>query len=91
MRSPCTATCPGARADPEEARALFERSLTIFREIGATWEVAFVISGIGHFAFGRGETLEAKRHFEEALALWQANGELQGTSDALANRGARRR
>ena len=27
------------RADPEEAQALFEHSLPILREIGATWEV----------------------------------------------------
>jgi predicted ATPase/transcriptional regulator with XRE-family HTH domain len=75
------------RADPEEMSALSEQALALFRAIGATWEVAFVISGMGHFAFGRGQTLEARRHFEEALALWRASGELQGTSDALKNLG----
>jgi len=76
-----------SRADPEEARALYERSLAIFRAIGATWEVGFVIDNMGNFAFGRGETLEAKRHFEEALALFRAIGELQGTSDRLKDLG----
>jgi predicted ATPase/class 3 adenylate cyclase/DNA-binding XRE family transcriptional regulator len=74
-----------SRADPEEARTLFEHSLPILREIGATWEVAYVINAMGHFAFGRGETLEAKRHYEEALALFRATGELQGTADNLKN------
>ncbi len=59
------------RADPEEARALYERSQAILREIGATWDVAFAIRSLGDFAFGRGETLEARRHYAEALALWR--------------------
>ncbi len=77
-----------SRPDPEEARALFERSLAIFREIGATWDVAFVIEGMGHFAFGRGWTLEARGLYEEALALHCANGERgTGRSNALLNLG----
>jgi len=75
------------RADAEEARALFERSLAILREIGDTWVVAFVIDNIGWFAFGRGETLEAKRHWEDALALFRAIGEVQGTTDQLMDVG----
>jgi tetratricopeptide (TPR) repeat protein len=75
------------RADAEEARALFERSLAILREIEATWDVAFVIRSMGDFAFGRGETLEARRHYEESLVLWRASGELQGTAVALLNLG----
>ena len=43
-----------SRADPEESRTLFEQALALLREIGATWEVGFVIEGMGHFAFGRG-------------------------------------
>jgi predicted ATPase/transcriptional regulator with XRE-family HTH domain len=74
-------------ADPEEARALYEQALAIFREIGATWEVAYVIAGMGDFAFGRGETLEARRHHDEALALYRAIGEIQGTGLALLNLG----
>jgi predicted ATPase/DNA-binding XRE family transcriptional regulator/Tfp pilus assembly protein PilF len=75
------------RADPEEARALYERSQAILREIGATWDVAFAIRSLGDFAFGRGETLEARRHYAEALALWRPSGELQGTAVALLNLG----
>jgi predicted ATPase len=75
------------RASSASARALFERSLAILREIEATWDVAFVIRSMGDFAFGRGETLEARRHYEESLALWRASGELQGTAVALLNLG----
>jgi predicted ATPase/transcriptional regulator with XRE-family HTH domain len=74
-------------ADAEEARAMSEQALAIFREIGATWEVAYTISGMGDFAFGRGETLEARRHYDEGLALYRAIGETQGTGLALLNLG----
>jgi len=74
-------------ADPEEARALYERSLAILREIGAIWDVAFVIRSMGDVAFRRGQALEAQRLYEEALALWAASGELQGTAVALLNLG----
>jgi tetratricopeptide (TPR) repeat protein len=74
-----------SRPDPEESRALYEQALATYRAIGATWEVAFVIDGMGHFALALGQTLEAKRHHEEALALYRASGELQGTSDQLEN------
>ncbi|HEY3228282.1 MAG TPA: tetratricopeptide repeat protein, partial [Roseiflexaceae bacterium] len=76
-----------SRADPEEAHVLNEQALAILREIGATWDVAYVIRNMGEFAFALGQTLEAKRHYEEALALWRASGELQGTSVALLNLG----
>src|SRR5215211_2230493 len=42
---------------------------------------------MGHFAFDRGETLEAKRLHAEALALYRAIGELQGTTGALLDLG----
>jgi tetratricopeptide (TPR) repeat protein len=48
---------------------------------------AFVVDNMGWFAFGRGETLEARRHFEEALTLFRAIGEIQGTSDQLMDPG----
>jgi tetratricopeptide (TPR) repeat protein len=75
------------RADPEEARALFERSLAILWEIGDIWQAAYVIRGMGLFAFARGRTLEAKRHYEEALALFRASGNPHGTSEALLDVG----
>src|SRR4051794_8468920 len=62
------------RADPEAARALFERSLAILREIGDIWQAVYVIRGMGLFAFARGQTREAKRHYDEALALFRASG-----------------
>ena len=58
------------RADEQEARALFERSLAILREIGDIWQAVYVIRGIGLFAFARGQTLEAKQHYQEALSLF---------------------
>jgi tetratricopeptide (TPR) repeat protein len=76
-----------SRTDPEAAQVLYEQSLAILREIGATWEVAFSITGMGHVAFGRGEALEARALYAEALALWQASGEFQGTSNALLSLG----
>ena len=54
---------------------MFEHSLAILREIGDIWQVAYVIRGMGLFAFARGQTLEAKRHYEEALSLFRASGE----------------
>lgn len=75
------------RTDPEEARALFEQALGIYRQMGATWNVAFVTDQLGHFAFGHGETLEAKRYHEEALALWRTSGQVLETSDELVNLG----
>jgi predicted ATPase len=76
-----------SHADPEEGRALYERSLALFRAIGATWEVAWALNGMGDFALGRGQTLEARGLHEEALALFRASGEHVGTSDALRNLG----
>jgi predicted ATPase len=76
-----------SRADPEEARALFERSLTILRAIGDIWQAAYVIRGMGLYAFARGQTLEAKRHYDEALALFRASGNVHGTSEALLDLG----
>jgi tetratricopeptide (TPR) repeat protein len=75
------------RADPEEARALYEQALAILREIGATYEVSFVFGSMGNFAFGRGETLEARAHYAEALALFRGSGELVRTSNELLNLG----
>ncbi|HEU5098647.1 MAG TPA: tetratricopeptide repeat protein, partial [Roseiflexaceae bacterium] len=75
------------RDDVEESRSLLEQALAMLREIGATWEAAYVINNMGHPAFARGETLEAKRYYEEALALFRASGEFQGTSDQLLDLG----
>ena len=75
------------RADPEEARALFERSLAILRKIGDIWQAAYVIRGMGLFAFALGQTREAKRHFEESLSFFRASGNVHGTSEALLDVG----
>jgi predicted ATPase/class 3 adenylate cyclase len=75
------------RADPEEARALFQRSLAILWEIGDLWQAAYVIRGMGLFVFARGQTLEAKRCYEEALSLFRASGNVHGTSEALLDVG----
>jgi tetratricopeptide (TPR) repeat protein len=42
---------------------------------------------MGHFAFGHGQTLEARRLHEEALALYRASGDPNATSAALLNLG----
>jgi tetratricopeptide (TPR) repeat protein len=76
-----------SRADPEEARALFERSLAILREIGDIWQAVYVIRGRGLYAFARGQTREAKRQYEEALSLFRASGNVHGTSEALQDLG----
>ncbi|MEP7187810.1 MAG: tetratricopeptide repeat protein, partial [Roseiflexaceae bacterium] len=75
------------RADPEEARDLNEQALAILREIGATWDVAYVIRNMGEVAMALGQMFVAKRHYEEALALFRSIGEVQGASVALLNLG----
>jgi predicted ATPase len=68
--------------DAQASHALFEKSLTLFRQAGDTWGAAMVLSGLERLATRRGDFAATQRIYQESQALAQLLGD--GVSASLA-------
>lgn len=58
-----------AQGDHSQALEEFQKSLDIFRELGARWDVANVLADTGRSAFALGNDSKAERIWHEALRI----------------------
>jgi non-specific serine/threonine protein kinase len=63
------------RRDSGTARALFEQSLTIARELDDRWTVAWVLHGLGRIAYFDRDQEAARSFGEQSLAVAEALGD----------------
>ena len=75
------------QGDYTTARALFEESLTLWREIGNKRGIASALNDLGWMAWRQGDYAVARALSAESLVLWQDLGETQGIATALTNLG----
>jgi tetratricopeptide (TPR) repeat protein len=75
------------RDDLPAARALYEESLGLPREIGDPASIAWVLCGMGHVALRQEEYAEARTWHEESLALRRALGDKHGIAESLIGLG----
>jgi predicted ATPase/DNA-binding winged helix-turn-helix (wHTH) protein len=75
------------QGDYATARALFEESLTLWREIGNKRGIASALNDLGWMAWRQGDYAVAQALSAESLGLWQDLGETQGVATALTNLG----
>jgi predicted ATPase/DNA-binding winged helix-turn-helix (wHTH) protein len=75
------------QGDYTTARALFEESLALWREIGNKRGVASALNDLGWMAWRQGDYAVARVLSAEGLALWQDLGETHGIATALTNLG----
>lgn len=75
------------QGDYAAARALFEESLALWREIGNKRGIASALNDLGWMAWRQGDYAAAQVLSAESLALWQELGEKQGIATALTNLG----
>lgn len=71
------------RGDRASARALFERTLTVARDVGAHEHVAGALTQLGHLAVKQGEHAAARPLYEEGLAIRRAHGTRQALAISL--------
>ena len=75
------------QGDYVAARALFEESLALWREIGDKRGIATALNDLGWVAWRQGNYAAARTLSAESLALWKDLGERQGMATALTNLG----
>jgi predicted ATPase/DNA-binding winged helix-turn-helix (wHTH) protein len=75
------------QGDYTTARALFEESLALWREIGNKRGIASALNDLGWMAWRQGDYAVAQALSAESLVLWQDLGETQGIATALTNLG----
>jgi tetratricopeptide (TPR) repeat protein len=73
--------------DYPAARALYERSLAIARELGVVWSVALALNNLGMVSYQQGRGAEARALLEECLALRRELGDRNGVAYTLFNLG----
>jgi predicted ATPase len=61
-----------------EARALAERAVQEVRAIEPSWYTLYPLTGLGTISLAQGQREEGIAYIEEALALAERNGDLQG-------------
>lgn len=71
----------------EEARELFRKSLTIFRNLNAQNEIPDALKGLGNVAHMTGEYDKAKKLYKESLAIYKENGNQRGIASTYNNLG----
>ena len=76
-------TLARARGDMEQAVRHFEEATEIFRELGATLEIARCLAGVGWVALTRGDLDLAAARLAEGLRLNQACGQRLGMARGL--------
>ena len=74
-----------SRGDIELARARFEESLELYRELSDVLRVADLLNNLGNIALDAGDADGARSMLEEALASYRAGEDRLGTSAALSN------
>ncbi|HET7641803.1 MAG TPA: tetratricopeptide repeat protein, partial [Ktedonobacteraceae bacterium] len=72
-----------ARGDQEKARTLAEESLALFREVGNTRLIAYVLSLLGQVHLQQGEIDRAYELAEESVAIFKELGYQIGLAEAL--------
>ncbi len=76
-----------AQGDFAGARALFEESLTIRRQLGDQQGIAGSLGNLGVVASGQSDFAGARALYEEGLSLFRQLGDQQGVANALNNLG----
>jgi predicted ATPase len=71
------------QTDYSGARALFEESLTIRRELGNSADLLSPLSSLGAVAMQQGHYATAEAYFEEALTIQQAIDDPVGVAESL--------
>lgn len=74
-------------ADYERAGTLYEESVSLCREAGHQWGLAFVLAHLGTVHERRGEYAQAAALQEEALQLYRSVGKEMGITWSLLNLG----
>ena len=64
-----------AEYDPGTARSLFEESDRLFAGLGARWDRAMPLRGLGLLAFTAGDHAKARTFFEESVSLFRERGD----------------
>jgi predicted ATPase/DNA-binding SARP family transcriptional activator len=70
-------------SDYEEARRLFEQSLTLYQSLGDRWGMAYALHRLGETIGNLGQYDAAKRLYEESLAIRRALGDRRRIAHSL--------
>jgi tetratricopeptide (TPR) repeat protein len=73
--------------DNSEARKLFGQSLELFRDLGADWDVCWVLKDLAYRSWEAGATDDARMYLDQALELADAIGDSITVTFALRLRG----
>jgi predicted ATPase/DNA-binding SARP family transcriptional activator len=73
------------QSDYEQARALLEESLALYRELGDQEGTAWVLNNIGNVALDQGDYERAVALYQESLACYRELDDKDGISRALNN------
>ena len=76
-----------AQGDYGAARALYEESLTIYRQIGVQQGIAGTLGGLGIVASAQGDYGAARALHEESLTILRQIGDRRGIANTLGNLG----
>ena len=74
--------------DYARAAALYQKSLTLFRESGERWGIAVVLGNLGSVAWYQGEYARASELFEKSLALFRELGDARNIASVLHDQGS---
>ena len=75
------------QGDYAEARALYEESLTIRRQLGNQRGIAATLNNLGNVARDQGDYAGARALYEESLTIYQQLGDQGSIADLLTNLG----
>jgi tetratricopeptide (TPR) repeat protein len=64
------------KTEPSEATPVFEKAISIFREIKAENELALAYSGMGRYHKQQGDVEEARKYLTDALEIFERLGTL---------------
>ena len=76
------------QGDYAGARALYEESLTIQRQLGNQQGIADALNNLGNVAYAQGDYAGARALHEESLTIRRQLGDQRGIADSLGNLGA---
>jgi hypothetical protein len=71
------------QGDDAVARALYEQSLTIFRELGDKWGMAGCLIDLASLARDHGDYQTSRSHYAESMKLFQELGQKRGIARLL--------
>ncbi len=67
----------------ERAGRLYEESLALFRNLGATGDIARSLHNLGYVAHAQGDDDRAAAQFAESLSLFDERGNRRGIAECL--------